>query len=704
MSKEVLLNLYPLNFSFQKAKFTVFESKPQVPPSEASKVRYRLSRALRRPVFRRGERFYVLGSVSKTSVPITTEGDKLYILKSSGTERIDGFESAREAQELFRDSVELRDVKRLWLAYYYRKHKEELQVSWRHGKAYLIPEIKERVRKADEKLLLQVDVRHRIVSGETLQELLEKGIPLRNLRVKPMRLEFSASVEGITRAEEFDEEFFKQKARISVHEITRRAWERLAQDPRLRERTYIVKLSGGYVYPAFILKVVIDLDDFDEKELLYLLPKVKLSPSERLSLIRSIVKLYASHLRAYSWDIKQTEERSDGTIDYLNTLTDKKGKKSRIFTNMRKFLQACTPFTKKERIDAGVITVEKSVSGKGELRRKAFLNKLKNFLSEKGIELNITDTTTIVARTRQEAKRELTKRMEHFYEKDLVIAFLDEYEKANPYEELLLYDFVKTQLLAKGVPSQIVLNKTLTKSGLDFIVTNVAEQVLAKTGNVPYKLAGRLKAGDVFVGYDASRKTHKGKVLRSASFTKIFLPDGTFLRYKITSSHSGEEITKKAIEELFVFLSQTFPEGKKRVVIHRDGRFTRSEIRNFILFSNNYNFPVELVEIVKRENPRFFGGKLIKGHYYKLGQNTLILATYNNLYTGTHNPILVRKVYGEMPVEEHASAILSLTLLNYASFQPTRLPATTNWADKITKLMLRGIEPPNTEGDIMYWL
>jgi len=211
---------------------------------------------------------------------------------------------------------------------------------------------------------------------------------------------------------------------------------------------------------------------------------------------------------------------------------------------------------------------------------------------------------------------------------------------------------------------------------------------------------------DYFLGIDLSRIT-RGKTVNVGAFTKIFAKDGTFLKYKLLSETAfGESVSKRAIQELFLALREMKVKEGSRLVVHRDGRFQKDEVENFIHFAKEFNYEVELVEIIKRQNPRIFPkeSKRIKGSYYKLNENTLILATYNNIYQGTHQPLRIRKVYGELPIETIASQVLSLTLMNYSSFQPIKLPATTHYADKITKLLLRGIEPAQKEGDIMYWL
>ena len=109
------------------------------------------------------------------------------------------------------------------------------------------------------------------------------------------------------------------------------------------------------------------------------------------------------------------------------------------------------------------------------------------------------------------------------------------------------------------------------------------------------------------------------------------------------------------------------------------------------------------MEVIKRNNPRFFGER-IKGLYLPLSEREALIATYNSPKNSTHQPIRIRLIKGELPLEKHASYILSFTLLNYSSFKPVKLPATTYHTDRMAKLALRGLKPSKTEGEDMFWL
>jgi len=174
-------------------------------------------------------------------------------------------------------------------------------------------------------------------------------------------------------------------------------------------------------------------------------------------------------------------------------------------------------------------------------------------------------------------------------------------------------------------------------------------------------------------------------------FARFFLPDGTFLRYKVLRSP----------EDLAEVISRLPVKKGGTLLLHADGPLKElSRLKELLK-----DYRLEVLEVIEGSAPRFFSKKeKIKGLYYKLSPDTLFLATYEGLKRGTHRPITLRRVEGTMPVETHARIVLSFTLLNYASFQTPKLPATTHGGRRISELLLKGIEPGRCEGDGMFWL
>ncbi|WP_461829247.1 Piwi domain-containing protein [Aquifex sp.] len=704
--------MYKVTLRVNTKVFTKFEPALPLDKKTANSVRLRLFKQYSLPVIFREGSFYIFGNVTDKEMEIQLGEGERVILENKGSVDIQGFRNEEEVQHFLKDMVEAHDLHRIFAEEQMRKNRTRLRSKL--GEIYLIPYLVNRVFKRENDYLLMVDVYFRLVLKHSLQELLEKGIitpsELKEFRLKPRGYDFTSRAKDVKRASELGREFINNMLKTSSGITTRKHWKAILENPGLFERAFVVFLENNYVYPASMLNIVIDFDNVEEDIAEKLVKLLKLSPEERINLIREALKKYRGALTPWGISISNREELVDGKIHYNNILVDARGKTSKVETNIRHFLKHLRPFIKHPDINTFVLTVDKEYDKQLIFNREQFLEELKEFLNNKGINLLIKGKVRITARKRSEALKKFTDLIEELKDYDLVIIFLEEYGKIDPYtQEVLLYDYLKRKLLEHMTPSQVILNTTLRRKpakGWEFILLNVAEQIMAKTGNFPYKIKGEIGGADYFVGIDISRIT-RGNTVNVGAFTKIFAKDGTFLRYKILAERTfGESISRKAVQELFLTLREMRIKDGSRIVIHRDGRFQGDETRSFVELSKEFNYRVELVEIIKRGNPRIFPAynPKIKGDYYKLGERSLILATCNNIYRGTHQPLRINKVHGELPVETLASQVLSLTLMNYSSFQPIKLPATTHYADKITKLLLRGIEPSRKEGDIMYWL
>ena len=711
MSKD-FLNLYKITLRVDTKAFTRFEPLKPLDKKTANRVRFRLFKQYNLPVIFREGSFYVFGNITDEEVEIQLGEEEKVILKNKGNADIQSFMNEEEVQSFLRDMVEAHDIHRIFAEEQIRKNKTKLK--GKLGEIYLIPYLVNRVFSRKNNFLLMVDVHFRLVLKHTLQELLEKEVitpsELKNFRLKPRGYDFTSRARDIKKASELGREFINSMLRTASGAVTRKHWKALLENHNLFQRAFVVFLENNYTYPATMLNIVIDFESVEEEVAEKIAKFVKLSPEDRINLIREALRRYRGALAPWGIGINNREEVVDGKIHYNNVLVDAKGKTSKVETNLRHFLKHLKPFVKHPNINTFILTVDKEYDKQLSFNREQFLEELKEFLKNKGINLLVKGNIRITAQKRGEALKKLTDYIEEIREYDLALIFLEEYGRIDPYtQEILLYDYLKKKLLERMIPSQVILNTTLRKKpakGWEFILLNVAEQIMAKTGNIPYKIKGEIGGADYFVGIDISRIT-RGNTVNVGAFTKIFAKDGTFLKYKILSERAfGESISRKAVQELFLALREMKIKDGARIVIHRDGRFQGSEVSDFVKFAEEFNYRIELVEIIKRGNPRIFPGNnvKIKGDYYKLNDNTLILATCNNIYRGTHQPLRINRVYGELPIEKLAAQVLSLTLMNYSSFQPIKLPATTHYADKITKLLLRGIEPAQKEGDIMYWL
>jgi len=650
--KEALLNLYPL--SFGPALFTPLKPSEELPPHLLKWAGGALFRKLSLPFFLRDGSFYLFGELEEKELNLSLGGLEVSLRRGSPL-LVEEF-SPRELESLFKGFVETLGLRRLW------REKRRKKLRTKEGTLYAEPEPFEKVFEGNYLLL---EVGYKLFEAKSLQELLEKGrVKAEELAGTPVRLEGKEgtfSVKEVLRASEIPFSLLQREAEEEVSPLLRRAWWELLKSQRLSER-FLLLLSDGRLYPASCARRVVRGKG------------VPLPPSSRLRKLRDLRSFYASVLKPYGWRIGK-EEKAHGRLTFLEEVADAEGRIGKAKA-LKKFLKLCKPFVREEAFTFKVLAVEKpGRRGKLESARRLFLKKLLYMLRDKGLKPRFLPTEKVVASTREEAKRRLLPLLREGREEGLFL-FLEEYSPPALGEETL-YSFVKREALSAGKASQVVLNKTLAKEDLGKVLLNVLEQILAKTGNVPYKLSRPLGEVSLFVGLSGEERL----------FVRLFLPDGTFVKYKLL----------KEPEELKVLLEELGIKGK--VVLHADAPLGgRAELLAQLLDG----YDPEIVEVLEESTPRFFSPtEKTKGLYYKLSEELLFLATYDRLKRGTHRPLLLRRRKGSLPLETHASFLLSLTLMNYASFQTPKLPATLYGGKRIAALLKEG---ESLEGDRMFWL
>ena len=707
-------NLFPLKVDLSGIPTSVLKTYITERGNERkilNKLRFRLAKELQKPVYYylnpNGEAFFVVLGEVKEKIEITLD-EVLYEF-----EPVEGLKeipqpSAQDVEYIVKDLLRFENIDNKL-----SKSFNNVISDPRLEKIVVFPQVELQVWNHFGDYLLQLDIHYRIVPFKNLQQLLEEGtisvediLQNREFRVKPSGVNRTFRILELKRASEYPEDFLKTTARRATQEYTKRLWEKVLGSDL--DKIYIATLEGGYVYPAQILRPVLDFNTIENTQEVSKL--VKLPPQKRFSLILQLLGVVRRITSPYGIEIspKPVELDEKDKVEYLNEVVDAKGEKRPVKgLSLKPFLERCQPFIRKETLKVQILVVENKEGNLNE-ERKLLLKEVFKLLASKGIGVKLLQPIGLRAKkTRNDTRIALAPILAEIKERtpDLVIAFIPSFGGFDIVKELSLYDYIKQTLLGANIPSQIVLNKTLLKrDSFPFVALNLVEQILGKTGNIPYKLARPLEGSSAFIGIDISRAPNRGKSVNAGAFTKIFFADGTFLKYSIQNNPAtGEELTEKAIDSLFLRLLEHRIQG--RITVHRDGPFRGKEIELFLSKAKDFGYELELIEVIKSKNPRFFGySPNIKGLYYQFDENTAVVATYNNSNYWVHRPIRVRKVHGQLPLKLHVSNILSLTLLNYASFKTIRLPATTHYSDKIAALLLRGITPAKQEGEEMFWL
>ncbi|GAB4427900.1 MAG: hypothetical protein Kow0031_08000 [Anaerolineae bacterium] len=269
------------------------------------------------------------------------------------------------------------------------------------------------------------------------------------------------------------------------------------------------------------------------------------------------------------------------------------------------------------------------------------------------------------------------------------------------------YDDFKYYALNKNLQSQVIQPSTI---GNQWAVNNIMLGILAKTGNIPFVLANPITYADLIVGLDVSRRKKKNNTgsINTAAIAKIYLTNGQFLHYNIRDATvEGETIPRNVLQGIFPV--ETF-QGK-RVVIHRDGNLQESEKADLLAWGKEIGATFYFVEVIKSGNPRIYDqqGKETrrapKGSIFKLSDTEALLVSseFPDTFEATPQPVRVR-VHPPFTLEQGLHSVLSLTLLHYGSVRPPRLPVTTFYADKISKMASKGIRPAELDGNIPFWI
>lgn len=268
------------------------------------------------------------------------------------------------------------------------------------------------------------------------------------------------------------------------------------------------------------------------------------------------------------------------------------------------------------------------------------------------------------------------------------------------------YYLAKRLLLESGVPCQMVDSPTLESP--DFKDLNLALNVAAKCGVVPWVLPEGIPDADFFVGLSYTQ--HRGDSgTRLMGYANVFNRYGRWLFYSGNAetfayadrSHRLAELVEATLSRL-EDLSET-----PHVYFHYSARFSRDDRESLVtaarrvrpqgtysFVSINSHHPVRLYDERSEGD-----GSLARGSYVVTGENQIYLSTtgYNPYRKALGTPLPLELTVWTFPpigqtrtpADLHALArqILALTKLNWASSDAlTGEPITTKYAGDIAYL------------------
>jgi hypothetical protein len=285
---------------------------------------------------------------------------------------------------------------------------------------------------------------------------------------------------------------------------------------------------------------------------------------------------------------------------------------------------------------------------------------------------------------------------------DVLLVFLE--NQSNEDAEDAVGDrLIKTQTVGRGIPCLVVHEATLNRpDAMPHLITGI----YARAGNIPYLLAEPLAYADFVVGLDVFREKKKsGEIITCAA--RIYRKDGALLTSQIVSAPLAPE--EEIPYDLFAALLPKRLLGKKRVLVHNDGRFRREFLNALYLWGNEIETELYPVEIMKRSVPRLYAlanGKVDSPPYgatFRLNDHEAFVIVSISPEDATPQPLHIR-TDSPLTIGQAIHSIMAFTKLHYGAFKTPKLPVTIHNTDYLRESFLRGIAPEKTESNLPYWL
>jgi len=269
------------------------------------------------------------------------------------------------------------------------------------------------------------------------------------------------------------------------------------------------------------------------------------------------------------------------------------------------------------------------------------------------------------------------------------------------------YNPFKRAFARVGIPSQMV--STMNVADPDMLL-NLALGVVVKCGGIPWRVKHIPGRPECFVGLDIS---HRDGVHLAAS-AHLFDADGTYIGWNCVTAQKGETIAERdlmdAIEDVLLAFKERHDRLPRTLVLHRDGRFTE-EAEGLVRLFHDHNIQYDFVEVKKSGAPRmgvardgtYFTPN--KGTYVVRGDTAYLCTTGEREYKiGSPRPVTIRRVRGGTNVATLAEQAYWLSEMHVGSTHSTRLPITTHYADKCSTLAQYGLLPTGKIENRLYFV
>ena len=295
-------------------------------------------------------------------------------------------------------------------------------------------------------------------------------------------------------------------------------------------------------------------------------------------------------------------------------------------------------------------------------------------------------------------------------------------------EDFDLHDYIKAVTATRGIPTQIIREK----SALNYhcrasVMWRLSIALYCKAGGVPWKLANA-DPDMAYVGLSyALRRPKAGEPQFVTCCSQVFDADGTgleFLAYDTADARVEQdnpfldrnEMRRVMARSLALYQKRHDGRPPKRVAVHKTTHFTSEEVEGcFDAWSGADE--VELVQVQQdspwkgvllepavRDDNRFYANNYpcLRGTYIHLGGNEVLLWSQGNAPAvvngrdyykegkGIPSPLLLKRFAGHGDWDEACRWIVGLTKMDWNNDALyDRLPVTLNYASTLARTLKR---------------
>lgn len=266
------------------------------------------------------------------------------------------------------------------------------------------------------------------------------------------------------------------------------------------------------------------------------------------------------------------------------------------------------------------------------------------------------------------------------------------------------YEVIKQEISGKyDLSSQVVKLSTIhNKANEQYIVTNLLLGIYAKAGIQPWVLANPLSS-DCYIGLDKSRENDK----TASGIVQVVGKDGSIIWSSPLSSHErGERIQKDTLEQAVTETLYRLQKRPKHITIHRDGKAIQREIDDLKEILSPLDISFDYVSVIKSANrrmavkdPKAKEWITQRGIAFLNEQKKIayLCSTDSNKRVGMAQPIKIDLSHGTTPLRQIVRDIYHLSYMNIHCTNKSRLPVTTNYADKSATFFNRSMLATNSK-------